>query len=63
MDFVADAIEIGKDNLNDFYLKHTIHCLGLLKYFAPSLTMKQPLAMLRAPANHRIKTGYKQTIN
>jgi len=62
VDFVADAIDIGKANINDFYLKHTIHCLGLLKYLAPSLTMKQPLAFLRQPANDRIQAGYRQTI-
>ena len=62
VDFVADAIDIGKANINDFYLKHTIHCLGLLKYLAPNLTMKQPIAFLRSPANERIKAGYQQTI-
>ena len=62
VDFVADAIDIGKAHINDFYLKHTIHCLGLLKYLAPNLTMKQPLAFLRSPANERIKAGYAQKI-
>ncbi|KAL9084576.1 MAG: hypothetical protein Q9165_008001 [Trypethelium subeluteriae] len=60
-DFVADAIDIGKDNLNDFYLKHTIHCLGLIKYLAPELKMKQPLSFLRAPAAERLRIGYAQT--
>ena len=63
VDFVADAIDIGKANINDFYLKHTIHCLGLLKYLAPNLTMKQPLAFLRRPANDRIKAGYSQNMD
>lgn len=61
VDFIADAIDIGKDRLNDFYLKHTIHCLGLLKYLAPELKMRQPLAMLRVPANERVKNNYPQT--
>ena len=61
VDFVADAIDIGKANINDFYLKHTIHCLGLLKYLAPNLTMKQPLAFLRRPANDLLLAGYRQT--
>lgn len=61
-DFVADAIDIGKDNLNDFFLKHTIHCLGLLKYLAPQLTMKQPTSFLLAEANRRVANNYSQTI-
>jgi len=62
VDFVADAIDIGKDNLNDFFLKHTIHCLGLLKYLAPQLTQKQPLSFLRFHANERLENDYPQTI-
>ncbi|KAI1426464.1 hypothetical protein F5Y12DRAFT_742307 [Xylaria sp. FL1777] len=61
--FVADAIDIGKDQLNDFYLKHTIHCLGLMKYLAPQLTMKQPTSFLLTEANQRILSNYSQTIN
>ncbi|PVH96852.1 hypothetical protein DM02DRAFT_472289, partial [Periconia macrospinosa] len=61
-DFVADAIDIGKDNLNDFFLKHTIHCLGLLKYLAPQLTMKQPTSFLLPEANERVTNDYPQTI-
>ncbi|KAI0016085.1 hypothetical protein F4780DRAFT_783581 [Xylariomycetidae sp. FL0641] len=61
-DFVADAVDIGKDNLNDFFLKHTIHCLGLLKYLAPQLTMKQPTSFLLSEANDRVANGYPQTI-
>ena len=62
VDFIADAIDLGKANINDFYPKHIIHCLGLLKYLAPSLTMKQPLAFLRSPANERVKANHRQTI-
>ncbi|KAI0150789.1 hypothetical protein GGR57DRAFT_514060 [Xylariaceae sp. FL1272] len=61
--FVSDAIDIGKDNLNDFFLKHTIHCLGLLKYLAPQLTMKQPTSFLLAEANTRVANNYPQTID
>jgi hypothetical protein len=61
-DFVADAIDIGKDNLNDFFLKHTIHCLALLKYLSPQLTMKQPLPILKPLADHRVEIDYPQTI-
>ena len=60
--FVADAIDIGKANLNDFFLKHTIHCLGLLKYLAPQLTMKQPTSFLLPEANERVANNYPQTI-
>ncbi|KAF2186412.1 hypothetical protein K469DRAFT_707074 [Zopfia rhizophila CBS 207.26] len=62
VDFVADAIDIGKERLNDFFLKHTIHCLGLMKYLAPQLTMKQPLSYLLTPANQRLLNDYPQTI-
>ncbi|KAI0521165.1 hypothetical protein F5B22DRAFT_653540 [Xylaria bambusicola] len=48
---VADAVDIGKDNLNDLYLKHTIHCLGLMKWLSPQLTMKQPTGYLLPFAN------------
>ncbi|KAK5636923.1 hypothetical protein RRF57_012635 [Xylaria bambusicola] len=61
LNFVADAIDIGKNNLNDFYLKHTIHCLGLMKWLAPQLTMKQPTSYLLPAANERILNNYPQT--
>lgn len=61
-DFLADAIEIGKSNINDFYLQHTIHCLGLIKWLATKLTGPQPLTLLNPEAERLIKSGYKQTI-
>ena len=63
VEFVADAVDIGKKNLNDFYLKHTIHCLGLLKYLAPKLTMKQPNSFLVSAANERLLNGFPQTVD
>lgn len=63
VDFVADAIDIGKANLNDFYLKHTIHCLGLLKWLAPQLTMKQPTSFLLPQANERIINDYPEVLS
>ncbi|KAJ8122223.1 hypothetical protein ONZ43_g1526 [Nemania bipapillata] len=61
VNFVADAIDVGKDNLNDFYLKHTIHCLGLMKWLSPQLTMKQPTSYLLPAANERLIKHYPQT--
>ncbi|KAL1603440.1 hypothetical protein SLS60_005027 [Paraconiothyrium brasiliense] len=63
VDFVGDAIDIGKDRLNDFFLKHVIHCLGLLKWLSPQLTQKQPTSFLLGPAERRLLDGYPQTIN
>ncbi|KAI1502982.1 hypothetical protein F5X99DRAFT_407538 [Biscogniauxia marginata] len=63
VNFVADAIDIGKEHLNDFYLKHAIHCLGLLKWLAPQLTMKQPTSFLLTGANERLLNDYPQTID
>ena len=62
-DFLADAIEIGKSNINNFYLQHTIHCLSLVKYFATRLTNPQPLTLLTPEAEKLIKAGIKQTID
>lgn len=63
VDFVADAVDVGKQRLNDFFLKHTIHCLGLLKWLSPQLTMKQPTSFLLGPAERRLLEGSPQTIN
>ena len=62
-EFLADAIEIGKANINNFYLMHTIHCLSLIKYFATRLTDPQPLTLLTPEAEKLIKAGIKQTID
>ena len=62
-DFLADAVEIGKEDINDFYLQHTIHCLSLIKYYASRLTGREPLTLFSAEAENLIKSGYKQTIH
>ncbi|KAI1739626.1 hypothetical protein F4680DRAFT_466417 [Xylaria scruposa] len=62
VNFVADAVDVGKENLNDFYLKHTIHCLGLMKWLSPQLTMKQPSGYLLPAANERLLANYPQTL-
>lgn len=60
-DYLADAIELGKDNINNFYLKHVIHCLSLLKVYAPRLTMKEPYTTLSPMAQILVDSGYKQS--
>ena len=62
VDFVADAVDVGKERLNDFYLKHTIHCLGLFKWLTPQLTMKLPLGFFTPIAEQRKVSHYPQTI-
>ena len=59
-DFLADAIEIGKDYITDFYLVHTIHCLGLIKHLAAKLTEPEPVTQLTREAQALLLSGYPQ---
>lgn len=56
VNFVADAVERGREGLSDFYLRHTVHCLGLLKANSRYLTRKEPLGMVRG-TGRRAKDG------
>jgi hypothetical protein len=60
---VADAIDIGKDNMNDFFLKHVIHCLSLIKTFATKLKDPQPVTILTPEAEALIKANFRKTID
>ena len=60
-EFLADAVELGKDNINDFYLRHVIHCLGLVKHLASKLTEPEPLTLLTPEAEALIKAQIPQT--
>jgi hypothetical protein len=60
-EFLADAIELGKDNINDFYLQHVIHCLGLVKHLAGKLTDPEPLTLLNPEAEALVKAKIPQT--
>lgn len=35
---LADAIDLGRDNINDFFLVHIVHCISLLKIYAKHLS-------------------------
>jgi hypothetical protein len=63
VDFLADAIEIGKSNIHDFYLFHVIHCLSLLKIYAPKLMDKEPFTTLTPKANALVQSHLPQAIN
>jgi len=63
VDFIADAIEIGKSNLQDFYLFHVIHCLSLIKLYSPKLVDKEPFTTLTPQANALVRSHFRQTIN
>lgn len=62
-DILAHAIEIGKSDINNFYLRHIIHCLSLIKTLATKLTDPQPLALLTPKAELLIKAGVPKTIS
>lgn len=63
IDFIADAIEIGKSNLQDFYLFHVIHCLSLIKMYSPQLTDREPITTLTPQANALVQAHFRQTIH
>lgn len=63
VDFLADAIEIGKENLQDFYVFHVIHCLSLIKIYSLRLTDKEPLTTLTPSANALVQAHFQQRIN
>jgi hypothetical protein len=62
-DLLADAIEVGKSDINNFYLRHTIHCLSLIKTLAAKLKDPQPLVQLTPEAEKLVKAGIPMTIS
>jgi len=63
VEFLADAIEIGKANLHDFYLFHVIHCLSLIKLYSSQLHEKEPFTTLTPAANALVQSHLPQSIN
>ena len=47
--------------INNFYLKHVIHCLSLLKVYVPRLKMEEPYTTLSPVAQILVDSGYKQS--
>ncbi|KAM0171484.1 hypothetical protein ACHAPC_011025 [Botrytis cinerea] len=63
VEFLANAIEIGKANLHDFYLFHVIHCLSLIKLYSLQLHDKEPFTTLTPVANALVQSHFPQSIN
>lgn len=59
---LADAIDLGKDNINDFYMIHVIHCLSLVKIYSEKLDFyKEPVLPLTDQARGRLEKGYEMS--
>lgn len=59
---LADAIDLGKDNINDFYMIHIIHCLSLVKIYSEKLDFyKEPVLPLTELARGRLERGFKMS--
>ncbi|KAI1349925.1 hypothetical protein F5Y01DRAFT_326794 [Xylaria sp. FL0043] len=59
---LADAIDLGRDNINDFYLFHIIHCISLLKVYAERLSdYREPVRTLSDIARGRLERGFQMS--
>ena len=61
--YLADAIELGKDNTNNFYLKHAIYCLSLLKVYAPRRNTQEPYTTLSPVAKSLLAQDTNRVIS
>lgn len=59
---LADAVDLGKDNINDFYMIHVIHCLSLIKIYSEKLDFyREPVQPLTDGARHRLENNYQMS--
>ncbi|KAI0502785.1 hypothetical protein F5B22DRAFT_652732 [Xylaria bambusicola] len=59
---LADAIDLGRDNINDFYLVHVIHCISLLKVYAERLSEdREPIRTLSDAARELLERGFRMS--
>lgn len=56
---LADAIDLGKDNINDFWMFHIIHCLAIVKIYSEKLDFyHEPVQPLTDVARSLLEKGY-----
>ncbi|KAK8102123.1 hypothetical protein PG984_015269 [Apiospora sp. TS-2023a] len=57
---IADAVDLGKDNINDFWMIHIVHCVAMIKVFAGALeNYRDPVQPLNALARARLDKNYE----
>ncbi|KAI8627291.1 hypothetical protein F5Y19DRAFT_477505 [Xylariaceae sp. FL1651] len=58
----ANAIDLGRDNINNFYLFHIVHCISLLKLYAEHISdYREPIRTLSDLARGRLDRDFKMS--